>query len=330
MGAKRRLGLVLSGGGACGAYEVGVIRVLSRWGLAPQVISGASIGALNGAVLASTQRFRHAPSRLEALWEALDPDAILRLRHAPEDSSSLSPSKQDQEVSQALTEFTPSHSPAPHEVKSTSAKARFAETFALLDEGPMSSLLSKVIDFERLKSGPDFYISIFPGSDDPGLFGAIHDLVHWFLADRRSEFLRVQDYANPQIMTLLKASAAIPLAFRPQSFEGRIYRDGGIGAQGNTPIEPLAKAGCTHGIVVYLDHRFPLNSAAYPKTHLVEIRPSQNLQEDGILRAILDFSPENIRELIRLGEEDALNNPDLKALKREFTGFRTFFSSLGW
>lgn len=329
MRAKRRLGLVLSGGGACGAYEVGVIRVLSRWGLVPQVISGASIGALNGAILASTPRFRLAPSRLETLWEALDPDAIIRLRHSSEDRPNFR-SNQDEEVSEALTEFPASFPLYAQNTDASPPKTGFAETFALLDEGPIASLLSKVIDFKRLKKGPDFYISIFPGKEDPGLLGAIHDLVHWFLADRKSEFLRVQDYDDSQIMTLLKASAAIPLAFKPQSIGGRIYRDGGIGVQGNTPIEPLANAGCTHGIVVYLDHRFPLKPENWPNTQLIEIRPSQNLQEDGILRAILDFSPERIRELIMLGEEDALNNPDLRALKKEFGVFRRVFSSLGW
>ncbi|HEY8531622.1 MAG TPA: patatin-like phospholipase family protein, partial [Limnochorda sp.] len=50
----RELGLVLSGGGARGAYQVGALKaVVERLGPAPfVVISGSSIGAINGAVVA--------------------------------------------------------------------------------------------------------------------------------------------------------------------------------------------------------------------------------------------------------------------------------------
>lgn len=46
----RRIALVLSGGGALGAYEVGVLKVLERLGLAPSLIAGVSIGAVNAVV----------------------------------------------------------------------------------------------------------------------------------------------------------------------------------------------------------------------------------------------------------------------------------------
>src|SRR5207249_10850048 len=43
----RHVALVLSGGGALGAYEVGVLKVLERLGLAPALVAGVSSGALN-------------------------------------------------------------------------------------------------------------------------------------------------------------------------------------------------------------------------------------------------------------------------------------------
>lgn len=45
--AFRRLAVVLAGGGALGAYEAGVLRVLERAGLRPAVLAGTSIGAIN-------------------------------------------------------------------------------------------------------------------------------------------------------------------------------------------------------------------------------------------------------------------------------------------
>lgn len=46
----RRIALVLSGGGALGAYEVGVLRVLEAVRLAPAIVAGVSIGAINAVV----------------------------------------------------------------------------------------------------------------------------------------------------------------------------------------------------------------------------------------------------------------------------------------
>ncbi|MEQ1833216.1 MAG: patatin-like phospholipase family protein, partial [Candidatus Eisenbacteria bacterium] len=43
----RRIALVLSGGGALGAYEVGVLKVVERIRLVPSLVSGVSIGAIN-------------------------------------------------------------------------------------------------------------------------------------------------------------------------------------------------------------------------------------------------------------------------------------------
>jgi len=56
---KNKLGIVLSGGGAKGAYEVGFLKYLAEEGIQADAIAGTSIGALNGAIYASkrdTQR----------------------------------------------------------------------------------------------------------------------------------------------------------------------------------------------------------------------------------------------------------------------------------
>lgn len=47
--ANLQLGLVLTGGGAKGAYQVGALQYIAELGLEPQIIAGTSIGALNGA-----------------------------------------------------------------------------------------------------------------------------------------------------------------------------------------------------------------------------------------------------------------------------------------
>jgi NTE family protein len=44
---------VLGGGGVLGAYEVGMLRALSEAGIAPDVVVGTSVGAINGAFVAA-------------------------------------------------------------------------------------------------------------------------------------------------------------------------------------------------------------------------------------------------------------------------------------
>jgi len=58
---------VLGGGGVLGAHEVGMLRALADAGIAPDVIVGTSIGALNGAFVAADPA--GAAARLRRMWQ---------------------------------------------------------------------------------------------------------------------------------------------------------------------------------------------------------------------------------------------------------------------
>jgi len=58
---------VLGGGGVLGAVEVGMLRALFERGIMPDLLVGTSVGALNGAIVA-TQPELAVVDRLEALW----------------------------------------------------------------------------------------------------------------------------------------------------------------------------------------------------------------------------------------------------------------------
>ena len=68
-------GLVLQGGGALGAFELGVIEWLLDNGISPDVVSGVSIGAINATVLAGS---KHGDPRkdLRGLWADLTTPAL--------------------------------------------------------------------------------------------------------------------------------------------------------------------------------------------------------------------------------------------------------------
>jgi len=67
MSVNRKKALVLSGGGGRGAYHVGVLRFLEEHEWFPDIVVGTSIGAVNGAAIASG----HNAHSLWALWRRL-------------------------------------------------------------------------------------------------------------------------------------------------------------------------------------------------------------------------------------------------------------------
>lgn len=72
------IGIALEGGGAKGSYQVGVMKALYEMGISPDIVVGSSIGAINGAFIASGQM-----DALEVLWlnseieDMIDADAAL-------------------------------------------------------------------------------------------------------------------------------------------------------------------------------------------------------------------------------------------------------------
>ncbi|SHE70871.1 NTE family protein [Fodinibius roseus] len=70
---NRKIALVLSGGGAKGAFQVGVLDIFCERGYEFDVVSGVSVGALNGAMIA-TRQF----TELQKLWRTIRKEDILR------------------------------------------------------------------------------------------------------------------------------------------------------------------------------------------------------------------------------------------------------------
>jgi len=66
---------VLGGGGHHGAVEVGMLRALIEHGILPGLIVGTSVGALNGAAMASDPSLDMV-DRLREVWLTLDADRI--------------------------------------------------------------------------------------------------------------------------------------------------------------------------------------------------------------------------------------------------------------
>ncbi|MCP4426516.1 MAG: patatin-like phospholipase family protein [Chloroflexi bacterium] len=82
---NRKRALVLSGGGGRGAYHVGALRFLEEHEWLPDVVVGTSIGAVNGAALASG----HNAHSLWALWQRLKTKDVQKAHLNPLDGNYL-------------------------------------------------------------------------------------------------------------------------------------------------------------------------------------------------------------------------------------------------
>src|SRR6267154_4774803 len=77
-----RTAFVLAGGAALGAMQAGMVHALYERGITPDLLIGASVGALNAAFLASRPATVATAQELAAVWRGLRRSDILPLRPA--------------------------------------------------------------------------------------------------------------------------------------------------------------------------------------------------------------------------------------------------------
>jgi NTE family protein len=307
-----RIGLVLSGGGAKGAYQVGVLRYLAEAGITVDAISGASIGALNGAIIANAKDLKEASEHLEHLWQLLAKESPLKLN-----KSSVIPY-----LGFAMLMGSERFSPVAMATKLAYEKIKDFEIFdgvssyfdgfetGMLDHSPVRDLIDRYTTPHKLKNGLPLYVSAYESE------GVETDLLNTIMAatgisgTKTSDFFHVQSFLMEQQQDIIFASAALPLLFAAQKINGKSYSDGGLGgwqkSQGNTPITPLIeKENCTHVIVTHLTDGSFWNRYDFPNTTILEVRPKQLIAKESMIKDLLGFKADKIIQWIDQGYDDA-------------------------
>ena len=203
--------LVLQGGGALGAYQVGVYQAMHEAGIEPEWVVGTSIGAINGALIAGNPR-EHRLARLNAFWDHVEqqididgPFARLGWGNALANWAT---------VAGGIPAF---FKPNPAALAGTQATVG-VEAAAYYDTAPLRETLLSLINFDYLHEGRTRLT-----------VGTVHvksGELHYF--DTRANRLEVEH---------IIASGALPPAFPAVRINGDAYWDGGI--YSNTPIEAV-------------------------------------------------------------------------------------------
>ena len=238
----KKLALVLSGGGARGAYEAGIIHYL-RTMLPPKVrmrgfdiLCGSSVGAINSCFLAATAHdLEHQGKQSFEIWKNLRADQIFR------------------RDTRALLDFLTRGGKGMLLSMIRKGGSRGASHFpGFLDTRPFLPFLEKVIPWSEI-----------PGNIDRGLIDALSISATNVFTGRFELFIQKRpevQYTGEYTTHFTKiepvhakASAAIPIIFPTVMIGGIAYTDGGLRL--NTPMSPAIQLGADAIFMIGLHHR---------------------------------------------------------------------------
>ncbi len=235
----QKIGLILPGGGARGAYQVGVLKALAE--MLPRrspnpfaVLSGTSAGAISAVVLASRARvFRSAVAELERVWgnfhceHVFRTDALTMLRSSLHWLAAL--------VLGGLGVENPR---------------------SLLDNRPLWHLLRRNIDFgaiqEAINKGYLEALAVtaagYSSARSVSFYQATDDVEPWQRVRRRGRPTQIQ-------LEHLMASIAVPLIFPPVQIGQEYFGDGAM--RQATPLSPALRLGAERILVLGVRNELP-------------------------------------------------------------------------
>jgi NTE family protein len=288
------LAVVLSGGGARAAYQVGVLRGLARHFPETrfQVVVGVSAGALNASFFAAHPgSLPAAAEELASIWSSLHVEDVFRL-----DTTSLA-----HNLLQWLRWST----------RLTSGGPLLPEIRGLVDTEPLRGTIrrsSAIVDGEiigigrnleqgRLKAVALITLNYATGQTVTWVQG--RDIVPWSQPQRRSVHTRLG-------VEHVMASASLPLVFPAIRLGHAYYGDGGVRL--SAPLSPALRLGASRVLAISAHYERSPEEADRPQ--IVGYPPPVQILSNLLNAVFLDVLDEDVRRLESL-------NPLLEKLPPE-------------
>jgi NTE family protein len=289
-------GLVISGGGARGAYQIGCWKAFLDRNLIFGAVAGSSIGALNGALVCQGNW-----DAAYELWLELT-----RVRVLEFDFRRLvkSAAVGVQDRSLLLTPTPKVRLMKAFEYSSSMLKfaSRYVSLRGLSRHGLISiekfrPLLKLFIDMRNIQQQP---MSLFVTVSGTPLYANPLAAPRWF---------RIQAQTEDDAWKIIVASMSVPLVFSAIDLHGRHYSDGGIGQW--LPIEPLYHHGFRRLVIVSTKANTSYNPRRYPGCAFTLIEPRKPLGRFPVAtfrfteRAVLRWMQQGYEDATRVLERDA-------------------------
>jgi len=232
------LAVVLSGGGARAAYQVGVLAAVAERlpDLTIPIITGVSAGSLNATYLAAHRgSLARAVKELQGEWLRLTSDQVYRLPATGVAKTTL----------RTVVRFL--------------RLRRDTAVHGLLDTRPLARFLAEVVDFEgidhNIASGRLKAVALSATSYDTGAtVSFVHgraDVPLWERAQRIAVRSRIS-------VSHVMASCAIPIIFPAVRLDGGFYGDGSV--RQTAPLAPAIHLGARRVLAVGMRARTMISS----------------------------------------------------------------------
>lgn len=217
--------LVLQGGGALGAYQAGVYQALFESGIAPNWLSGVSIGAINAAIIAGNKPGSQL-DRLRNFWETV---SSRKVWHYTPEGDIFRVWRNQASAMMVMTQglpgfFKPRQTNPWHQLSGATGATSFYDTNELLHT------LNRLIDWDVLNE-QSHRLSVGAVNVRTGNFRYFDSAI---------------ELIGPQH---IMASGALPPAFPSIHIENEYYWDGGIVS--NTPLQYLLEQEDIHDTLVF-------------------------------------------------------------------------------
>ncbi len=243
--SPRRIGLVLSGGGARGAYEAGILSYLfrdlpARLGRAVHfdIVTGTSVGGIHACCVAAWQQEPGAFARLLDIWRSLSLDRVFRvgamdLVRVPWQLLGFFSTRPPLPATRDLPQRLPGLFDTSWLESIVIENIVWKSIHRNIDEGNVQALALVATEIVTGRS------VVFADTHT----GSIRQWPHDPFVVARSTRL-----GPPHAL----ASAAIPLVFPAVQIDHRYYCDGGLRL--NTPLAPALRLGAEKVLVIGLRH----------------------------------------------------------------------------
>lgn len=228
-----KIGLVLTGGGGKGAYELGVWKALDELKLTKYitVFSGTSIGAFNSVLFAMNDM-----KKADELWEEVTMDKLVPISKSEliKRGIGLYIGGKNLQLAKKFLNYKLEHG-------------------AIANDGAIE-VVEKYLDFNKIKENNKICYAACTK-----------------LSDFSAKYFKINDFDEETGKKIVLASASLPLIYDCTEVLGEKYIDGGIAD--NIPIQPVYGENCNIIIVVLLSKEAQVDRTLYPNSKLIVISP---------------------------------------------------------
>lgn len=328
MSLTKEYGLVLTGGGGKGAYQIGAWKALDELGITPRIkaVAGTSVGALNALMLCQSD-YKTA----EETWLNVDQDDMLFTDDLTKreivnkefenmyEQTELSEKPDLMRFIVTLSILLPSSIPV-IEICSPFLKLFCRKCNFDLD---WTKSISELIRYSIVKGGAftqeglakiiDDLLMITQNFSKIPCFVTLSKAgdIDTFLEKSNEEYFNLINKTPMEVREIVLASAALPLVYPKRKIGTSKYYDGGWGD--NVPIKPLYDSGLKDIIVIYLQNnkhgklkkQFKEEENLFPGCNIIRIIPNNSFS-DGIFDTIT-VSRELTQSRIKIGYNDTIS-----------------------